>query len=69
MEYLSLSKNRLGEKAGLLLGPAIAENGSIRQLDLSFNGLRGKGAAAVAKGLQVVKARELFSALNPLHQW
>ena len=53
IEYLDLSHNEFGEEAGKLLGPAIAENNSIRYMDLSWNNLRRKGAIAIAKGLGV----------------
>jgi Leucine-rich repeat (LRR) protein len=35
LEYLNLSHNRLGEVAGLLLGPAIAENTTLKELNIS----------------------------------
>jgi Ran GTPase-activating protein (RanGAP) involved in mRNA processing and transport len=55
LEYLNLSKNRFGEKAGVLLGSAIAENSSLRTLDLSWNCFRLSGAVALAKGLKVCR--------------
>lgn len=39
--------------AGIVLGPAIAENSSIKELDLSWNSLRRKGASAIAQGVKV----------------
>ena len=53
MEYLNLSNNQFGEKAGCMFGPAIAENSSIKHLDLSWNSMRRKGALEIAKGLKV----------------
>lgn len=53
VEYLDLSRNKLGEIAGVALGPAIAENSSIKHLDLSWNHLRRKGAVAIAQGIKV----------------
>jgi Ran GTPase-activating protein (RanGAP) involved in mRNA processing and transport len=49
-----LSHNNFGEASGKLLGPAIAENTSLKHLILSWNNLRKKGAIAIAKGLQVL---------------
>jgi Ran GTPase-activating protein (RanGAP) involved in mRNA processing and transport len=48
---VDISHNLLGEVAGLLLGPAIEENSSITDLDLSWNQIRLKGADAIADGL------------------
>ena len=53
MEYLDLSHNNLCEAAGMQLGPAISDNASIKELDLSWNHLRRKGAMAVAAGVKV----------------
>lgn len=53
MEYLSLSRNSLCEGAGQLLGPAISENSCLKELDLSWNQLRRRGAVAVANGIKV----------------
>lgn len=53
IEVLNLSKNKLAEKAGVLLGPALADNASIRDLDLSWNSIRRKGATALAQSLKV----------------
>ena len=53
IEYLSLAKNHLGESAGVELGPAVADNSSLRVLDLSWNNIRRKGAVALSQGLKV----------------
>lgn len=53
IEYLNLSHNKFAEMAGVVLGPAIAENSSIKELDLSWNSLRRKGAVAIAQGIKV----------------
>ena len=53
LEYLNLSHNRLGEVAGLLLGPAIAENTTLKELNISWNTIRRKGAMAIAQGIKV----------------
>ena len=37
----------------MVLGPAIAENSSIKELDLSWNSLRRRGATAIAQGVKV----------------
>lgn len=37
----------------MVLGPAIAENSSIKELDLSWNSLRRRGATALAQGVKV----------------
>ena len=39
--------------AGIVLGPAISENLTLKELDLSWNHLRRKGAIAVAMGIKV----------------
>jgi len=54
VEYLNLSKNRLGVGAGVALGPAISENSSLQALDLSWNSIRCKGATAIGQGLKVI---------------
>lgn len=51
--YLNLSRNMLDSGAGVLLGPAIGENSSLRTLDLSWNNITRRGAIAVAKGVKV----------------
>lgn len=48
-----MSHNNFGEESGKILGPAIAENISIKTLNLSWNNIRRKGAVAIAKGLGV----------------
>lgn len=53
MEYLNLSHNKFAENAGIVLGPAIGENSSIQELDLSWNSLRRTGAIAIAQGVKV----------------
>ena len=53
IEYLNLSGNKLGPGAGVILGPALAENSSLRHLDLSWNGLSHRGAVAIANGIKV----------------
>jgi Ran GTPase-activating protein (RanGAP) involved in mRNA processing and transport len=60
IEYLDLSHNNFGEESGKLLGPAIAENASIRELNLGWNNIRRKGALAIAKGLGVRKIYLFF---------
>ena len=50
---MNLSKNLFGEQTGILLGPAISENSSLKVLDLSWNGIRRKGAKAIAEGVKV----------------
>lgn len=57
IEYLNLSHNLFAEHAGLHLGPAIAENTSLKELDLSWNSLRRKGAIAIANGVKVTVIR------------
>ena len=53
VEYLDLSENRFDELSGEILGPAIAENTSIKELNLSWNYFRLSGAIAVARGIGV----------------
>ena len=51
--HLDLSTNLLGEQAGVVLGPAISDNSSLKSLDLSWNAIRQKGAKAIADGIKV----------------
>ena len=53
IEQLDLSHNSFASKAGEILGPAIAENTSIKELNLSWNHFRGPGAIALARGIGV----------------
>lgn len=43
----------LGVSEGEMLGPALAENTGLTELDISWNHLRGPGAIAFARGLEV----------------
>lgn len=52
LTHFDLSRNSIGEKGGLMLGPAIAANESLEYLNLSWNNIRRKGAIAVANGLK-----------------
>ena len=53
IQYVNLSHNCFGEMSGVILGPAISDNTCIKELDLSWNCLRRKGAVAIAQGLKV----------------
>ena len=53
LEALVLSHNRITENAGKVLGPAISENTSLRELDLSWNLIRGRGTKQFADGIGV----------------
>ena len=53
VQYLDLSHNNFGQISGEVLGPAIAENTCIKELDLSWNCFRRKGAVAIAQGIKV----------------
>ena len=53
MQVLDLSHNNFGDVSGTILGPAIADNTCIKELDLSWNCLRRKGAVAIAQGIKV----------------
>ncbi|KAK7487894.1 hypothetical protein BaRGS_00020795 [Batillaria attramentaria] len=65
LEYLNLSHNDLGEAAGLLLGPAISENSTLKELDLSWNQLRRKGAMAIGIGVKTnVKMKKINLSWN-----
>ena len=61
LEYLDLSRNLFGESAGIVLGPAIADNSSLKEINLSWNSIRRKGAVAIAQG---VKVRFLMSGIH-----
>lgn len=43
----------LGVSEGEILGPALAENTGLTELNVSWNHLRGPGAVAFARGLEV----------------
>jgi len=53
VQYLDLSHNSFGDASGAILGPAIADNTCIKELDLSWNCLRRKGAVAITQGIKV----------------
>ena len=55
VEYLDLSHNNFGEGAGMVLGPAISENSTMKELDLSWNSIRRKGAMTIAIGVKVLQ--------------
>ncbi|XP_063678129.1 leucine-rich repeat-containing protein 74B-like [Bolinopsis microptera] len=52
LTHFDLSRNCIGEKGGLLFGPAVAANESLEYLNLSWNNIRRKGAIAIANGLK-----------------
>ena len=52
LKWLSLAGNRVGDKGAFSLGQALKVNYGLAYLDVSFNGISGKGAAAVAHGLR-----------------
>ncbi len=54
LETLNLSHNRFTEKSGPVLGPAISENSVLRDLDLSWNLIRGRGSRQFAEGIGVL---------------
>ncbi|CAN0334102.1 unnamed protein product, partial [Hapterophycus canaliculatus] len=49
---LSLAGNRVGDHGAFSLGKALAANYTLAHLDLSFNGITWKGAAALSLGLR-----------------
>ncbi|XP_035158049.2 leucine-rich repeat-containing protein 74B isoform X6 [Callithrix jacchus] len=53
LKSLDLSYNQLNDQAGEILGPALAENTGLTELNVSWNHLRGPGAVAFARGLEV----------------
>lgn len=53
MQVIDLSKNSFSDKSGIALGPVLAANDYLEELDLSWNMIRGTGAVAMAKGLKV----------------
>ena len=59
MEHLNLSRNHFGEVGGMALGLAIGENSTMKELDLSWNSLRRKGAASIALGIKVRSSKWL----------
>ena len=66
IEYLNLSGNKFGSGAGLILGPAIAENSSLRHLDLSWNGISHRGAVAIANGIKVKFPSRFYERQNEM---
>jgi len=62
IEAFNFLNNRFSEMGGVALGPAIGENSSIKELNLSWNSLRRKGAIAVAQGVKV----HIFKLLNDI---
>lgn len=53
VQYLDLSHNHFGDVSGTILGPAIADNTCLKELDLSWNCIRRKGAVAITQGVKV----------------
>lgn len=49
----TMNKTCLGVSEGEMLGPALAENTGLTELNISWNHLRGPGAVAFARGLEV----------------
>ena len=54
IQFLDLSHNNFGDAAGMVLGPAIADNTCLKELDISWNCIRRKGSIAVTQGLKVI---------------
>ena len=67
VQYLDLSHNNFGQVSGEVLGPAIAENTCIKELDLSWNCIRRKGAIAIAQGIKVSVAMETVYVVSVTH--
>ena len=57
----SLSRNRLDAEGAAALAPALAANGGLTALDLSFNDLNDEGVSAVCKAIQSNKETKLAS--------
>ena len=55
----SLSHTVLGAEGAAALAPALAANGSLTALDLSFNYLKDEGVSAVCKAIQSNKETKL----------
>ena len=55
----SLSRNRLDAEGAAALAPALAANGALTALDLSFNALKDEGVNAVCKAIQNNKETKL----------
>ena len=57
----SLSRNSLGAEGAAALAPALAANGGLTALDLSFNNLNDEGVSAVCEAIQSNKETKLAS--------
>ena len=57
----SLSHNSLGAEGAATLAPALAANGVLTALDLSFNNLKDEGVSAVCEAIQSNKETKLAS--------
>ena len=57
----SLSNNCLGAAGAAALAPALAANGALTALDLSYNGLKDEGVSAVCEVIQSNKETKLAS--------
>lgn len=53
LEFLDLSHNNFAGVSGGLLGYAISENTSLKEIDLSWNHFRKSGAVNLTKGISV----------------
>ena len=56
-----LSRNCLGAEGAAALAPALAANGGLTALDLSFNELKDEGISAVCEAIQSNKETKLSS--------
>ena len=57
----SLRRNFLGAEGAAALAPALAANGALTALDLSFNNIDDEGVSAVCEAIQSNKETKLSS--------
>ena len=61
LESLNLSKNRVTDACGKILGDTLAKGGALRSLDLSWNSIGARACAHIARGLRGIGRLEYLS--------
>jgi hypothetical protein len=65
IEALYLGNNKLGDEGAELIAQLLIENGKIRRLNLSANGITDKGLMAIADALVVRRRNRILESTTP----